>query len=379
MSRYHGRYETVKPKKKKRVGLILLVVLLVLLAVAAAAGFVYYNSVLNKMNHVEVEKIDYAQLVTEASEPEETEGAEDPTEAITVPATEPAVATSEDFVNFLVVGQAGRVGETERFADSMILVTVNKFDKTVTLTSMLRDSFVKPPNYKGHEFGRIKLTTVYHLGSFYTDGSIAGSMELMNMTLFRNFGIEVDHNFEVDFDIFVKTINTIGGISLELTEAEANYLNKEADHTYQTVTPGKNCLYGGAALAYARMRKAEGDADSDIVRTERQRKLVEAVFKELRRMSISELQELVNAVLPMITTSMTNAEITDMMVTMLPMISELTIQKGGTCPANTKGDMVDIYKDGMLHSILRFDEVETTKHMRAITEGEIIPEPATVQ
>lgn len=373
MSKKHGRFEKAKPNKKGgKVILILLILLLVLLIAAVVFGVVYYNSVLNKMNHVEVEKIDYAQLSTEPTEAEDTAPTEEEaTEGTTVPVTEPHVASSADYVNFLVVGQAARDGETERFADSMMLVTVNTYEKTVTLTSMLRDSFVKPPNYKGHEFGRIKLTTVYHLGSFYTDGSIAGSMELMNMTLYNNFGIEVDYNFEVDFDAFVKAINAIGGVKLELTEAEANYLNDEYENTLQKVKPGKNHLYGGATLAYARMRKAEGDADSDIVRTERQRKLVEGIITSLKKMSVSDLQNLVNEVLPLVTTSMTNAEITDMLVTMLPMVSELTIQKGGSCPANTKGDMVDIYKDGMLHSVLRFDQAETTKHMRAITEGEV--------
>lgn len=371
MAKYSGRFE--KQKRKKKGGRILLIILILLLAVVLAAvifGVVYYNSVLNKMNHVEVEKIDYAQLSTEATEAEETDPIEEATEGTTVPATEPHVASSADYINFLVVGQAGRDGETERFADSMILVTLNTYEKTVTLTSMLRDTFVKPPNYKGHEFGRIKLTTVYHLGSFYTEGSIAGSMELMNMTLYNNFGVEVDHNFEVDFSAFVKAINAIGGVRIELTEAEAAYMNEEYKDRYYEIKPGKNHLDGGGALAYARMRKAAGDADSDIVRTERQRKLVESIIASLKKMSVSDLQNLVNEVLPLVTTSMTNSEITDMLVTMLPMVSELTIQKGGNCPANTKGDMVDIYKDGMLHSVLRFDQVETTKHMRAITEGE---------
>lgn len=372
MSKYQGRFE--KSKRKKRGGRILLVLLVILLLAVVIGGIVFvvvYNGTLNKMNHVEVEKIDYAQLDTRPAEtqPEEKEEA---TEAATEPATEPHVASSEDFINFLVVGQAARDGEAERFADSMMLVTVNTYDKTVTLTSMLRDSFVKPPNYKGHEFGRIKLTTVYHLGSFYTNGSAAGSMELMNMTLYNNFGVEVDHNFEIDFSAFVKAINAIGGVRIELTEAEVEYLNGEYENTMQMFEPGKNNLYGGATLAYARMRKAAGDADSDIVRAERQRKLVEAIFKSLKKMSVPKLQRLVNEVLPMITTSMTNEEITDLLVTMLPMVSELTIQKGGNCPANTKGDMVDIYSDGMKHSVLRFDQAETIKYMRALTEGEII-------
>ena len=59
-----------------------------------------------------------------------------------------------------------------------------------------------------------------------------------------------------------------------------------------------------------------------------------------------------------------------MLVKVLPMLWDLEIKTGGTCPANYQGDMVDIYGDGMYHSVLRFDVEETKKTMRAITEGE---------
>ena len=91
---------------------------------------------------------------------------------------------------------------------------------------------------------------------------------------------------------------------------------------------------------------------------------------KMKDMNLSDLQKIANEVLPMITTSMTNSEITQTLLTLLPMLPELTIEKGGTCPASYKGDMVEIYGDGFYHSVLRFDETETKKAMRAITEGE---------
>ena len=64
-------------------------------------------------------------------------------------------------------------------------------------------------------------------------------------------------------------------------------------------------------------------------------------------------------------------EITELLMTLVPMLPDLKIVDGGTCPANYQGDYVDIYGDGMQHSVLRFDETQTKKEMRAITEGEI--------
>ena len=366
-----GRYERKRQKKKhgwKKPVLIALTGILVLILAAVIAVVVWYNTALGKIRHVEVPKIIYTQPTTEATWLPAEQTTPDAQQETTVPATEPHVASSADYLNILVVGQAARDGEEERFADTAILFTINTYTKTLTQTSLLRDSFVKPPEYRGHPFGWIKLTVVYHMGSYYGDG-IAGSMELMNMTLYNNFGIEVDHNFEIDFEAFVKVINMLEGVDIELTEAEAEYLNNDGK-VWQTVHPGMNWLDGDTALAYARMRKAEGDGASDIVRTARQRKFVEALIAKLKTMDLSTLRSIANEVLPMITTSMTNAEITETLLTLLPMLPELTIEKGGTCPASYKGDMVEIYGDGFYHSVLRFDETETKKAMRAITEGE---------
>ena len=382
---YHGRFESQKPKKKKspvKIILIIVAVLLVLVIGAIAAGVLFYNSKLDKMNHVEVPKIQYSTSADDAllADPfatEATEAATEGTEEVPTETTEPPyVLSSKDFVNILVVGQAARNGETtnsERMADTAILCTINTHDKKLTLTSFLRDSLVRPPNFRGHEFGKIKLTTVYHLGSYYANGDIAGSMELMNMTLYNSFGIEVDHNFEVDFDIFMKVIDLMGGVTVNLTQEESDYLNAEDAWVCYDTQPGWWHLDGSGALAYARMRKAEGDNDSDIKRTARQRHLIESILFHAKQMSLSDLNKIVDEVLPMITTSMTSAEITDLLMKMLPILPELTMEAGGTCPVQGTywGSEKDIYGDGMYHSVLEFEPGQQKKLMRAITEGEI--------
>lgn len=368
-----GRFESKKQKSKGgKVILIILAVILVLVIAVGVAGIMYYNSILNKMNHVEVPKIEYTQPVTEAP----TEVIET-TEATTAPTETEHIPSSEDYINILLVGQASREGNAERMADTMILVTLNTYEKSVTLTSFLRDSLVKPTDFRGHSFGKIKLTTVYHLGSFYDNGNIAGSMEFMNQTLYSNFGIEVDHNFEVDFDCFVKILDLIDGVEIELTQEEADYLNKDDVWVYYDMEPGLQRLDGMVGLSYARMRKATGDGDSDIKRTARQRKLITAVIEKLKTRSVGELQNLANEVLPYITTSMTNAEITDLLMQVVPMLTDLKINPSGTCPVQGtySGKMVDIYDDGFEHSVLTFTAAEQWRLMRAITEGEVSENP----
>ena len=330
----------------------------------------YYNHMLDKMNIVEMTKPVY----TQATEETETQAPETETAAPTVTeTTAPREATREDYINFLIVGQAARYDESERFADTMLVCTLNKFDNSLTVTSLLRDAFVQPPTFRNKHFGHIKLTTVYHLGSYYDNGNVAGSMELMNNTLFENFGLEIDYNFEIDFDVFTAILDALGGVQLEITEAEAKYLNehlKDCDWKDYWYEPGLADLDGWSGLVYARMRKAEGDADSDIKRTSRQRVLMEAVLEKVKKMNIADIQNLANQVLPMVTTNMSKEEITSMLKTMLPMLPSLEFKSGGTCPAEYSGDLVDIYSDGFKHSVLRFVPQTTKKQMRELTLGE---------
>lgn len=375
---YRGRFEKKRRKRGGKIALISVLVLLVLVLGIAAAVWLYFDSKLDKLDIVEVPKVVYTQEATEPTEAPQTTAAtaEGTTEVTTTETTEPPhVASSEDYINILLVGQASRAGEDERFADTMILCTINKYEKSLRLTSFLRDSFAKMPDYKGHTGGRIKLTTIYHLGSHYSGGDPAGSMELMNMALYNNFGVEVDHNIEIDFDGVIKAIDLLGGVGIELTQAEADYLNDPSLDGWKPykVEPGYFWLDGAGALCYARMRKAEGDNESDIARTSRQRILINALLERIRSMSISDLNKLADEVLPTITTSMSKQEITDMLKLMISILPELKMEPGGTCPVDGtyKGDEVDIYGDGMYHSVLRFEAEQQKRLMRAITEGEV--------
>lgn len=360
--------------------ILAIVVILGISAAVACADDIAAGILARKTNHEDVPEIIYTQPTEvpiweeDPNVPRETidgtVSSKEKLEPAEKEEMEQHVNISADYINFLIVGQAAREGEAARFADTMILCTVNTYKKTLTMTSLLRDSFVKMPDYKEHFGGRIKLTTIYHLGSVYGAGK-AGSMELMNQTLYDNFGIEVDHNIEVDFDAFIKVIDMLGGVDIELTEAEAEYLNNDDFWVYYDVEPGMAHLDGMTALCYARMRKAAGDGDSDIHRTSRQRKLVEELMNQIRDQSVFDLMKIADEILPLITTSMDSEEIKEFMHILFPMIPELTIEKGGTCPAHYEGDMVDIYEDGMKHSVLRFDTVETKKLMRELTEGEL--------
>lgn len=371
---YHGRFEQAKqpkqPGKKKglKIFLIVIAVILVLLLILAGAAYLYLQSKLKKMNIIELPKDTYAytEPTDEVTRPPET-GAAETTEA-TTEATVPKM-TADDIVNILFVGQAARAGEEETMADSTMLVSINTYTKEITCMSILRDSFVKLPDYKGHQCGRAKFTVCYNLG-YQWGGGTAGGMEMTNICLKDNFGIEVDYNVEVSFDSFIKMIDYIDGVDIDLTQAEADYLNKDTLYVKRTIEPGVQRLQGMEALSYARMRKAAGDSESDIKRTERQRKVVEALLEKFRYRSIADLNKWIDILLPMVSTTMTPTDVTKLAARVLPIFSELKI-KGATVPMEGWGDMVDIYQDGQIHSVMRFDNAKEKKLIRAITEAEV--------
>lgn len=376
---YHGRFEQEKPKKAKKkkglkIFLIILAVLVVLIGAAAIWGISYYNEMMNKMNIIELpeDTYVYTEETTEAVETTEIETAvtTEPTEVTTVETTVPPM-TADDIINILVVGQASRAGEESHMADTTILVSVNTYTGTVTLSSVLRDSYVKLPDYRGHTCGRAKFTVCYNLGYQWGGGTV-GAMEMTNICMRDNFGVEVDYNIEIDFESFIRLIDYMGGIEIELTEAEANYLNKDDLYVKYDVQAGKQYLDGMAALSYARMRKAEGDNESDIKRSVRQRNLIEALLNKIRYLSVADLQTVANNLLPLITTTMTPSDIADVLLRVLPLVKDLKIESGTIPVAETYwGEVIDIYEDGIPDSVLKFETAQQKKLIRAITEAEI--------
>lgn len=370
-----GHFLNKQPKKKgKKIALTVLAVLLVVVIGAVAAGLLYFDSIMEKIKYVTVETKDVEmneEIENLMGIHEETEPVPPSTEVVTEPTTEATTVPTEpkepDILNVLVTGQSFREGETSRLADTLILVTINKDSKEVTLTSFPRDTWVDLPDYKHHTCGWNLINTNYALG--YNFGGTAAAMTMINNCLKINFGIEVDYDIEISLDAFPAIIDALGGVRMELTQAEADYINGLGYDWVQVVAEGENRLFGEAALEYARMRKAEGDSDSDIVRTERQRKMLTALFGKLRSKSLKELRDIAYEILPMIKTNMTNEQITECLFDVLPLLADMTISSG-TCPVSGTAWPED--KDipgGYRRSVMVFSSEQQKRLMMPITEG----------
>lgn len=280
-----------KPEKKSKRGcLVALIVFLSLVLAVLLAVAVMGNYYLGRVNRFE-------NPVPNGSEPKMSDEFDtDTREGIetleTVDASDVVFGTVDllegDMINIMLIGQDRRPGEERSRSDSMILVTLNKQKNTIQLTSFMRDLYVQIPGYLDN-----RLNVAYRYGD----------VTLMNETFRVNFGLEIDGNVMVDFDEFTEIIEVIGGVTLEISQAEADYMNRKSDNRFQA---GVNYMNAEDALTFTRMRYAAG---GDYGRTDRQRRVLIALAESMRHEDVWTLLELFDKILPHISTNMDNAQI----------------------------------------------------------------------
>lgn len=305
-------------KKKKKSGkrglLIFLIILLTLLLAAMVFGVVYVEKILggistfdpqSTMSDEEASALMESQVFAETFEGElETE----PSEWNLVDTPE-EIIYSDDIINILLIGQDTRNAAQKGLTDTLILCTINTQTKRLVMTSFLRDMWVQIPGKSGGTYGE-RINTAYPVG---------GLDRLLN-TLTINFGVKVDHAVEIDFSGFQQIVDALGGVEIELTKAEAKHMNDQYGWGSR-LSEGTRNLTGEEALAYARIRAI----DSDIQRSNRQRVVLMKLFEKVKTMNMTEANKLVNVVVPLITTDMSNSEIISYVVELLPLLPELEV------------------------------------------------------
>lgn len=205
-----------------------------------------------------------------------------------------ATVDTSNIKSILLIGQDKQGDQTRQRSDSMILATLDKDQGTISLTSFMRDLYVAIPGYSST---RINAAYAY------------GGMELLDETLEENFGVQIDGNVEVDFEVFKVLVDKVGGIDLELTQAEADYicgrdqsvLYPQPLRTDWDLQEGVNHLDGEQALIHARNRSI---GNSDYRRTERQQDVLKAAFAKIKDLNVLEIGGLIKDVLPLVTTDL---------------------------------------------------------------------------
>jgi LCP family protein required for cell wall assembly len=196
----------------------------------------------------------------------------------------PKKKNEQHVVNILLLGVEEIEGASN--TDSMIIATMNTKDKSLKLTSLMRDLYVEIPGYSNNR-----------LNSAYAKGGI----DLLYDTIELNFGIPLDGYAKVNFSAFEQIVDIIGGVEITLTEKEAYYLNTTnyiSDPANRKVVPGTQTVNGNQALGYSRVRKVStGTESNDFGRTQRQRAVLNSIFDKVKSKNVIELGLLMNEIL----------------------------------------------------------------------------------
>ena len=253
-------------KKKKGAGRKVLAAVLIVLVFALVALFAYGYHILGKVGYDKDYSHENAYI--EAS----------------------ALASSPRVRNILCIGSDARGDVEGNRSDTMVLVSVDNVHHKLKMTSFLRDSFVYIPA-KGFN---AKLNAAFAWG---------GAKMLVD-TIEYNFKVRIDDYVIIDFEGFKKLIDLMGGLDVDgVTAAEAKYMRDVVKIVY--CKEGKNHFTGAASLWYCRIRKL----DDDFHRTERQRKVMNAIIRQALHRNPFELLKIVEQILPMINTSMSRNDL----------------------------------------------------------------------
>lgn len=207
-----------------------------------------------------------------------TEPGATPTAGAT-PTTLPSAPRIKDFhgkprVNVMMIGLDKRGDEIGR-TDTIILAQLDFEQDKVRVLSIPRDLYV---NIYGDKWGYYKINAAYPLGEEDYEDPTSGT-ELLMQTIRYNFNIDLDYYARVEFPAFVKGVDTLGGIEINVPKRLEDPCYPDGYKCKKVVfKPGRQRMNGETALIYSRTRHA----DSDLGRIKRQQQVMLAIQDKAR-------------------------------------------------------------------------------------------------
>lgn len=299
-----AKVKSNKKKKSKKAALIILSVILVLIIALVGFGILFVNGKLNLIGYDESTTIDTNQEFVEKDDDkmsfEEMDDAtgSDYKSILKNWATNGGEKMSnKNVINVLLIGsdasteEPGRSNITDKGnTDAMILVSIDKVNKTVKLVSFMRDSYTYMDGFDRYA----------KLNAACANGGPAYLVE----TIENDYKIEINGYALVDFDSFRQVIDVLGGVNVDVPQYVANYLSGSKG----TFPSGDNVLLNGdQALRFSRIRKS--DANGDVSRVQRQRQVISALINKCKGASLSQINDVADVILANVRTNIGKKEI----------------------------------------------------------------------
>lgn len=202
--------------------------------------------------------------------------------------------TNPETINLLILGIGGGNHEGPNLTDTIIFANLNIKDPKVTLVSLPRDLWSFELNSK--------INTAYAKGEEKHKG---GGITLARSVVQKILGQNIDYVVVIDFSGFVKAIDTVGGLDINVDRTFDDYEypiegkendpcgNKKEDleklatassqlqafpcrYEHLHFDKGLTHMNGETALKFVRSRHAKGEEGTDFARSQRQEKVIKA-------------------------------------------------------------------------------------------------------
>jgi LCP family protein required for cell wall assembly len=272
-----NRKKKRRKKKKNRKIIIIIFEILLLAIVLMAAYFVWM-----------LQKVDYESM-------DESEA------GINEDLDQNTLESLEGYTNIALFGLDNRSSNNYDTGNSdvVMIASINNKTKDVKLVSVYRDTYLAVGN------GRYA-----KCNSAYASGGARQAVQMLN----SNLDLDIKEYVCVDWAAMVEVIDDLGGLDLEITQAEMSQINKykkDVDKVTGKSTPdmteyGLVHLDGTLATTYARIRKLSGD---DFKRASRQRIVLQAILEKAKKADLATLNSICNSVVDDISTSLSLTQI----------------------------------------------------------------------
>lgn len=209
--------------------------------------------------------------------------------------------------NFLLIGTGGEGHDGANLTDTLIVASLDQQNKQVKMISIPRDLYVDLADTGGQRINKVYDT--------YLNEGETGAIEKLEETITKITGAEIQYYVKVDFDGFVKIIDALGGVEVNVEDTIHDpFYPKGETIYYETfhIDAGLQTLDGETALKYARSRKTTSDFD----RARRQQQLMAAVKDKALSLDLltnpDKLQKLYSSIDSSIETDLTVSEILEL-------------------------------------------------------------------
>lgn len=211
------------------------------------------------------------------------------------------VDLGEGYTNVALFGvdsRDGNLGKGNR-TDCIIVASLNNETKEIKMVSVYRDTLLD-----------LSDGTFQKCNAAYSYGGPVMAINMLN----KNLDLDIQDYVTVDFGAIADAIDLLGGVEIEVTEAELPYINQYIPETAASAgketayieSAGLQLLDGTQATTYARIRSTAG---GDFTRTERQRTVIEKMVEKAKKADLVTINNIINKVFPQVSTSFTLSEI----------------------------------------------------------------------